>query len=232
MQTMVEKTDSYLYCQPECAFRDMTVDEKIGNTPKTRYYGSKKRLQNWLYSLFVELKFDTVFDGFGGTGSVSLLLKAMGKKVFFCDVLKSNTISARAILNNKLPFEDIDYGYRFISDVSPEFGIVTKTFSGKYFTDDENSWIDGAVNNINKLNSNDEKDIFLYCLFQSCLMKRPFNLFHRANLNLRTNQNVKRSFGNHTTWNHGFDDLMKQHLLSVFKSKWCSCHEPVIRTKR
>lgn len=172
--------------------------------------------------------FHTVLDGFGGTASVSLLFKAMGKQVYFCDALTSNTISARALLKNRFPLETIHEGHQFISKILPMQGMVTQTFTGKYFTDAENNWIDGAVYNIEELDTRAEKDLYLYCLFQSCLMKRPFNLFHRANLNLRTTENIKRSFGNLTTWNHPFDDLMKQHLLAVNDSKWCSCYEPVI----
>ena len=48
-----------------------------------------------------------------------------------------------------------------------------------------------------------------YVLFQSCLIKRPFNLFHRRNLNLRENH-VKSNFGNYVTWEKSFETLFKQ----------------------
>ena len=38
------------------------------------------------------------------------------------------------------------------------------------------------------------------------MIKRPFNLFHRKNLNLRTNF-VKANFGNKVTWEQTFKDL-------------------------
>jgi adenine-specific DNA-methyltransferase len=43
-----------------------------------------------------------------------------------------------------------------------------------------------------------------YALFQACLVKRPFNLFHRKNLYLRFAE-VERSFGNKTTWDTPFE---------------------------
>ncbi|MBZ0242945.1 MAG: hypothetical protein K8F24_07010, partial [Bacteroidales bacterium] len=56
---------------------------------------------------------------------------------------------------------------------------------------------------------------YLYCLFQACLKKRLFNLFHRANLNLRLNRHVHRSFGNYVTWETPFPVLMKANLPDV-----------------
>ena len=48
-------------------------------------------------------------------------------------------------------------------------------------------------------------------VFQACLSKRPFNLFHRANLYIRTAK-VERSFGNKTTWEHPFPLLVKRFV--------------------
>ena len=45
-----------------------------------------------------------------------------------------------------------------------------------------------------------------HALNQACLMKRPFNLFHRKNLYIRT-ANVERQFGNKTTWETPFPTL-------------------------
>ena len=41
-------------------------------------------------------------------------------------------------------------------------------------------------------------------MFQSCLAKRPYNLFHRANLYMRTAE-VERGFGNKATWDRPFE---------------------------
>lgn len=49
------------------------VREIIRTFPATRYYGSKRKLLDWIYSGVSGLSFETVLDAFGGTGSVSLL---------------------------------------------------------------------------------------------------------------------------------------------------------------
>lgn len=83
------------------------MDSVIARFPKTRYYGSKRRLLGWIYHALKDLPFNTVLDGFGGTASVSLLFKAMGKQVNFHDGLLCNTIAAQALLADEIPFAEI-----------------------------------------------------------------------------------------------------------------------------
>jgi adenine-specific DNA-methyltransferase len=65
----------------------IVLDQKF---PTTRYQGSKHKLTNWIKEKTQYLDFDSVLDGFGGTGSVSFLFKSMGKKVIYNDYLKFN----------------------------------------------------------------------------------------------------------------------------------------------
>jgi adenine-specific DNA-methyltransferase len=81
-----------------------------------------------------------------------------------------------------------------------------------YFTDFENRWLDGILRKIFRIRIQAKRDILLYCLAQACLSKRPFNLFHRANLNLRVNH-AGSSFGNKTTWEKQFGE----HMLHAYK---------------
>jgi adenine-specific DNA-methyltransferase len=75
----------------------LVLDQKF---PATRYQGSKYKLTNWIKEKIQYLDFDTVLDGFGGTGSVSFLFKMMGKKVIYNDYLKFNSIIAKALIQN------------------------------------------------------------------------------------------------------------------------------------
>lgn len=194
---------------------DNDMHSVIAHFPKTRYYGSKRRLLGWIYHALKDLPFNTVLDGFGGTASVSLLFKMMGKQVSFHDGLLCNTIVAQALLSNEFPFNEISDAYTFIDKIKPRKGFISKTFSGMYYTDEENCWLDGAAKAIHQIADPIANSIYLYCLFQACLKKRPFNLFHRANLNLRLNRNVTRSFGNLVTWETSFSELMKKSLLDI-----------------
>jgi len=192
---------------------------RIRSFPTTRYYGSKKRLLHWIYEHLKEVPFKSVLDGFGGTGIVSLLFKAMGKHVTFNDALLSNTISAQALLANNLPFEGVDEVKAFFNEISPVKGFITQTFNGKFYLDNENAWLDGAVTAISNLDEN-KRVALLYSLFQACLQKRPFNLFHRANLNLRTAQSHNQRFGNQTTWDTPFPTLATRAYSELTNSFW------------
>ncbi len=180
------------------------IQNRIKRLPSTRFYGSKRRLIPWIYQNICDLNFYTVLDGFGGTASVSLLFKEMGKHVTYNDALKSNTISAKALLSNINPISDINEVRTFLNSIKPFNGIINKNFGGIFYTEQENRWLDGAIKSINALDSQKKRNAYLYCLFQACLKKRPFNLFHRANLYLRLNSNKKRTFGNLVTWNTPF----------------------------
>ena len=68
----------------------------------------------------------------------------------------------------------------------------------------ENIWLDRVISNLYEMDSGYKRDMGFWCLFQSCIIKRPFSLFHRKNLNLRT-RDVKRSFGNKVTWDTPFE---------------------------
>jgi len=185
--------------------------------PTTRYQGSKRKLLRWIYENIKKIEFESAIDIFGGSGSVSYLLKKMGKSVTFNDYLKFNYYKGKAIIENErtyLTSDDIDF---LINQKDyPNKKFIQGTFNGIYFTDNENRWIDSVIGNISDLGKKYQsteleykRALAYYALFESCLVKRPFNLFHRSNLNLRIND-VPRNFGNKVTWEKPFDLCFKQ----------------------
>jgi len=198
----------------ECArpSRDLAITKTIVSSrlrliPSTRFYGSKRRLLGWLLDTMWPLQFETVLEPFGGTASVSLLFRLMGKQVTFHDGLHCNAISARALLGEwRASNSDIE---PHLKQIKPKRGFIASAFSGKYFTTPENQWLDGAAEYINSVEDPFQRELLSYCLFQACLRKRPFNAFHRANLSIRLNKTVKRSFGNATTWSKSFAHHMR-----------------------
>ena len=180
--------------------------------PSTRYSGSKRRFIGWIWEQVRNLHFDSVLDAFGGTGSVSLLFKRYGKQVFYNDLLKFNQVIAKAIIENdtfKITSEDLHGILQFSPNGYPAF--IQEEYAGVFFTDEENVWLDKMITNISKVENEYKKAIFMASLFQACLAKRPFNLFHRANLNIRQ-ASVSRTFGNKTTWERPFPELFKRYV--------------------
>ena len=181
--------------------------------PSTRYSGSKRRFVEWIWEHVKELPFDSVLDVFGGTASVSLLFKRYGKQVLYNDLLRFNQIVGTAVIENstvKVTPEDVNAVIQFSPDGYPDF--IQREFKGVFFLDTENAWLDRVVANISKVESKYKRAILMASLFQACLAKRPFNLFHRANLNIRL-ASVKRSFGNKTTWEHPFYELFDRYVV-------------------
>ena len=192
--------------------------------PSTRFQGSKLKIVDWIWEAIKGLDFDTVLDAFGGTGCIGYMLKGRGKTVTYNDILKFNWCIGLALIENdrtKLSEEDVHF--LVTRHENTEYGtFVSDTFKDIYFTDEENQWIDMVVKNITLLNDRLKEGLALFALFQACIIKRPFNLFHRKNLYLRFSD-VKRNFGNKATWDRPFEDHFKQFVHeanhAVFEGK-------------
>lgn len=174
--------------------------------PSTRYQGSKAKFVDWIWHEISDIPFNTALDAFGGTGSVAYKLKDNGKTVTYNDILPFNSIIGKAIIENNstlLNGEDMD----FILSEHPQIEyptFIADNFKDIYYTDQENHWLDVIRYNISLLGNEYKRAIAWFALFQSCIIKRPYNLFHRKNLYVRLSE-VKRSFGNKKTWDTPFD---------------------------
>jgi adenine-specific DNA methylase len=178
---------------------------------KTRYQGSKRRLLPWIFNQIEDLKYKSVLDAFSGTCCVAYEFKRRNKYVICNDYLKSNYYIAFAIIENNSEFltdNDIINILSCNKDVKYPTLIQDK-FRDIYYTNEENAWLDMIVTNIFQMENEYRKALALYALFQSCLIKRPFNLFHRRNLYLRST-NVQRTFHNNKTWERPFEEYFKR----------------------
>lgn len=189
----------------------LNVQAPFEGMPKTRYQGSKRKLLPWLYEILKQLRFASALDLFGGTGAVSHLFRFMGKQVHYNDILPSNATIARALFANR-PIELTELELRELFKKDPSRTYVSKLaqhYHRVYFTDEENEELDILAQNISVLVSDVKRCEAYYCLFQAALSKRPYNLFHRANLEMRT-RDVKRGFGNKATWDKSFFEHMRR----------------------
>jgi adenine-specific DNA methylase len=181
--------------------------------PSTRFAGSKAKIVNKIWDCTEDLCYDTVLDAFGGTGCFSYISKKKGKETYFNDILSFNYNVGLATIENShttirqdelqeclIPHGDFAY-QRFIEN----------TFRGIYFNEEENRWLDIVTQNIQALSDPYKKALLLSALGQSCLTKRPYNLFHRSNLNMRL-RNVKRSFCNKKLWDTSFEVLFRRFV--------------------
>jgi len=198
-------------------FQDTVLRKFNVPFPSTRYQGSKRKLVEWIWENVHDVAFDTVLDVFGGTAVVSHMFKNGGKQVTYNDALQFNWNIGLALIENseiKLSDQEIELILTIHPNIEyPDF--IQRTFHGIYFTDEENRWLDRVVHNIDTFLTNPYKRALArFALFQSAIIKRPYNLFHRANLYMRTAK-VERSFGNKTTWDTSFETHFRQFILEA-----------------
>jgi adenine-specific DNA-methyltransferase len=211
---MPEPKDIDIYNDNMIRVSEMKYVVNLEEFPSTRYRGSKRKVLPWLYENMSYLEFDTVLDAFSGTSSVSFLFKKMGKEVTSNDFLTSNYHSSLAFIQNKhvtLEEDEIEFIVTKNDYDYPSF--IQDTFKGIYFKETENQWLDMVIKNIEMLSDICPKNKFKFkralayhALFQACMSKRPYNLFHRNNLNMRL-ATVNRSFNNHKTWETPFETM-------------------------
>lgn len=149
----------------------------------------------------------------------------MGKQVTYNDYLKFNYYAGQSLIeNNKIVLtpDDIDYFIKKHKSIKYQT-FVKRTFKNIYYTDKENLWIDRFLTNWHVFSGDYSRKVCQYkkalaftAFSQSALKKRPFNLFHRANLYLRLND-VERGFGNKTSWDGSFDAYFK-HFCNELNS--------------
>lgn len=187
--------------------------QHIKKFPSTRYQGSKAKFVDWIWYELSEIPFQTALDAFGGTGSVAYKLKDNGKSVTYNDILPFNSIIGKAIIENTdVLLTDLDV--EFILMEHPEIhypSFIVDNFRDIYYTEEENHWLDVVRYNITLLQNEYKRALAWFALFQSCIIKRPYNLFHRKNLYVRQ-MDVKRSFGNKKTWDTPFDVHFKNFV--------------------
>jgi adenine-specific DNA methylase len=181
--------------------------------PSTRFQGSKLKIADWIWDAIKDLEFDSALDAFGGTGSVGYMLKTKGKQVTYNDIMNFNWYIGTALIQNDVvTLSEADVEFVLQEHKTCEYPtFIYDTFKNVYFTDEENLWIDRVVTNIGLLEDLYKKTIAYFALFQACIIKRPYNLFHRKNLYIRSSE-VKRNFGNKATWDTPFDIHFRQFV--------------------
>jgi adenine-specific DNA methylase len=191
--------------------------------PSTRYQGSKRKVVDSIGAEFDKLDFETALDLMGGTATVSFELKKSGKSVTYNDLLKFNYHIGRALIENNetlLAEKDIEAIFNKRKDFQYD-DLVQRIYHDILFSPEENVIIDFVSQNISQMNDSIKQSMAYFCLCQVLIMKRPYNLFHRANYYMRT-ADVERSFGNKATWEkpikETFEEVAAELNAAIFSN--------------
>lgn len=183
----------------------------IDRFPPTRYQGSKRKLLGFLWDSVRHLDFHSCLDLFSGSACVSYLLKVQGKRVTSNDALRANQVIAQALVENPGGVLPVEEARRLWAEPLERRGFIAEAYRGLYYLEEENQWLDTVAARIHRDLAPPQRQLALYALYQAALIKRPYNLFHRANLAMRTRE-VRRSFGNKASWDRPFAEHFERAL--------------------
>ena len=156
--------------------QSLQPSDQVKKYPLTRYMGSKRKLLDYIWEVSKDLEFDSVIDLFSGSGIVSYLYKAHGKRVVSCDFMFMNQLTAKAMIENNSTVLEDGLAERLIIDNGSD-GYVSNTFHGIFYSDEDNHQIDVIRNNIASISNEYEKAIAMEALVRACKKKRPRGIF-------------------------------------------------------
>lgn len=193
----------------------------ISGFPNTRYQGSKRKLLSFLGQHLSKLHYSSALDLFSGSGIVSLYFRSQGVNVHANDYMRFSTLCSKVLC--RLDTRALEYcnHKQNLTYLFDEASIITtplvyEHYKSIYFTDEENLQIDRFCQNVDAFDKN-TRELYIYLLGQALLKKRPYNLFHRANLHIRQAK-VERKFGNVKTWDTSFLDHCIRELKQLSNS--------------
>jgi DNA adenine methylase len=155
----------------------ITMPKQLQCYPPTRFMGSKQSLLEYIWGAVYHHDFASVLDLFAGSGVVSYMFKAQGKRVISNDYMAFASTQAKALIENsevRLSEEDVAC---LCDRTTPTDGFVMGTFQGLYFSDEDTAFIDAVRANLARLGSDAKRDLAVAALTRACLKRRPRGLF-------------------------------------------------------
>lgn len=153
------------------------MPSRAAKYPELRYMGSKTRLLPWIYETLNLVDFESALDPFSGTGCVSYLLKAMGRRVVASDFLNFTSTVARATVENNRVHLDGRAIKRLLDRTPPAHDFIERTFGGVFYTPDDLRFLDRISGNIRQLQDPYQQALAFAALFRSCSKRQPRGVF-------------------------------------------------------
>lgn len=151
--------------------------KQVSLYPPTRFMGSKNKLLSEIWSVASRFDFDTVVDLFSGSGVVGYMFKAHGKQVYSNDYMAMSATFAKAMVeNNTITLDDTEVE-KLMLPAAENDHFVSENFSGLYFTDEDNAFIDNVRSNIKMVGDEYKRAIAMSALIRACMKKRPRGIF-------------------------------------------------------
>ncbi|ESQ88310.1 hypothetical protein ABAC460_16755 [Asticcacaulis sp. AC460] len=153
------------------------MPERARHYPELRYMGSKTRLLPWIFEVLSLYDFESALDPFSGTGSVSYLLKSMGRRVASSDFLNFTSTVARATIENNHVHLEEPAVKRLLAPYPDGSRFIETTFKGVFYKPDDLRFLDRVSGNIRQLQNPHQRALAYAALFRSCLKRQPRGVF-------------------------------------------------------
>lgn len=145
--------------------------------PPTRYMGSKEKLLPYIRDAVSRFEYESVLDLFSGSGVVGYMFKSLGKQVIANDYMAMSATFTKAMIENNNKRLDHSEVQTLFAPNRKKDSFVEETFSGLYFTDEENRLIDTIRANIKEISCPYKRAIAMSALVRACMKKRPRGIF-------------------------------------------------------
>lgn len=153
------------------------LDDQTLRFPATRYMGSKSKLLTDIWSVASQFEYENVLDLFSGSGIVSYMFKAKCKNVLSNDYMAFSANITKALIENSGQLLPLDRARKLVETTFPNDGFVADTFSGLYYEDADNQFIDSMRVGISRIRNPHQRAIAMAALIRTCLKKRPRGIF-------------------------------------------------------
>ncbi|WP_434310762.1 Dam family site-specific DNA-(adenine-N6)-methyltransferase [Hominifimenecus sp. rT4P-3] len=153
------------------------LPEQVLKYPATRFMGSKSKMLSEIWSVASQFQFETVVDLFSGSGIVGYMFKTQGKTVVSNDYMAMSATFAKAMIENNKTTLTAEEAEKLLVPQKESDHFVADTFSGLYYTDDENDLIDTLRMNIASIKDPYKHAIAMTALIRACTKKRPRGIF-------------------------------------------------------
>lgn len=162
---------------PSQAARQAAFPTRAATYPRLRYMGNKHRLLPWIWETLAQIRFDSALDLFSGSGSVSYLLKCMGKRVVANDFLKfAHDLSVASVENSSTLLHDSDIE-SLCQKRAAKTHFIEKTFADVFFTKSDLQFLDNVWANLRDIDDRYTVSLVLASLTRACMKRQPRGVF-------------------------------------------------------
>lgn len=198
----------------------------INKYPKINYIGNKAKLTKWIVDS-LPLKKGTVLDLFCGGCSVSYALKSNGYTVLSNDILYSNYVLAKSIIENKnVELKKEDYNIEIEAKKVEKTYNKIKYLENKLYFKEEIEEL-AKIIEVSKIMTGYQKYLYLSLLRRAMIRKIPY-----SRMNVPWNQIIKlrdeeysyakykrrRAYHNYS-FNYHIDDNLANYNQSIFDNQ-------------